>query len=56
MTSSASPRRVTRPIRDRRLNSRVTASRWVLTRLAISTWVGAGTIRALFPSRGAKGG
>ena len=27
----------------------MTASRWVLTRLAISVWVGAGAMRADFP-------
>jgi hypothetical protein len=46
LTTRASLLRVTRPIRAKRLSSRVTASLWVLTRLAISTCVGAGTIRA----------
>jgi len=42
LTSSESPRRSIMPICNRRLNSRVTASRCVLTRLAISTCVALG--------------
>lgn len=48
------PWRSMMPIRDRRLSSRVTASRWVLTRLAISAWVGAGLRHAPLPSFGAR--
>ena len=40
--------------RDSRFSSRVTASRCVLTRLAISVCVGAGAMRALLPALGAK--
>ena len=54
VTRRVPPRRSMIPIRDKRLSSLVTASRCVLTRLAISTWVGAGTMRALLPSLGPK--
>jgi hypothetical protein len=37
-------------MRDRRVSSRVTASRCVLTRLAISVWVGTGEMRTHLPS------
>ena len=47
--TSAPRRRSIRPLRASALSSRVTASRCVLIRLAISAWVGTGVIVAVLP-------